>query len=412
MSTVVAEVALDVLVERAHRIAHERLADATELADGSLTWHPGYGVAFQPVADSGIFNGRIGDALFFAALHAATGDPTMREAALRVAAPLRIRTAAPAGRKELLEEIGYGLTGVGSVVYAWVRMAGFLDAPDLLDDARGLAGVLTPESIALDRKYEVFWGAAGAALGLIALAEAETVEGADRWTAAAVNCVEHLLASRVSDPETGLLAWPSSSMRPATGFAHGSSGIAHAVLEVYRRTREQRYYDAAMEVFAFERALFREHIMNWPDDREQPDEGIMTSWCHGATGVGFSRLAAVGELHAADEEDVVADLFLALTKTGQNLRRAPDNLCCGSFGRIDFLLEAGRRLENLSLVRQARAAADQRLAAAERHGFSTPDHGGSGDHFKTGLWQGISGIGYQLVRLSDPARFPSVLLLA
>ncbi|MBV9774292.1 MAG: hypothetical protein JO040_10105 [Gemmatimonadetes bacterium] len=409
MSTASVEATPDELVEHAHRVGRERLADARELPDGSLSWHPGYGTAFQPVPDSGIFNGRIGDALFLAALHAATGDPEMRAAALRVAAPLRARVATAEGREELLGEIGYGLTGVGSVVYAWVRMAGFLDDPGLVDDARALAGVLTPESVARDRKYEVFWGAGGAIPGLLALAAAT---GEERWVAAAADCAEHLVAHRAPDPETGLRGWVTSGSTPETGFAHGSSGIAYALLQVHRHTGEERYREAAMETFAFERALFREHLMDWPDNREQPDERVMTSWCHGAPGVGLSRLGALGDLRGDEEGDVVGDLFWALKKTSQYLTRSPDNLCCGNFGRMDFLLEAGRRLGNPSLEQQARAAARQRVRFAGEHGFVTPNHGADGEHMKTGLWQGVSGIGYQLLRLGDPDRFPSLLLLA
>ncbi|HEX7239149.1 MAG TPA: lanthionine synthetase LanC family protein [Longimicrobiaceae bacterium] len=411
MSTTIAEAPPGLFVERAHRVGRERLAEASELPDGSLSWHPGYGAAFQPVPDSGIFNGRIGDALFLAALHAATGDAQMREAALRASAPLRARMAAPGGPAGLLEEIGYGLTGVGSVVYAWVRMAGFLDEPAFLDDGRALAAVLTPESIALDRKYEVFWGTAGAALGLLALAGAEAA-GGERWVAAAAACADHLVESRVVDPGSGLRAWPASGGPPETGFAHGSSGIAYALLEVHRRTRDERFREAALETFAHERALFREHLMDWPDHREQPDEKVMTSWCHGAPGVGLSRLGALHDLREEDESEVVGDLLAALRKTAQRVTRTSDNLCCGNFGRMDFLLEAGRRLGNASLERQAQAAALQRVASAEKHPFVVPEHGADGEHFRTGLWQGTPGIGYQLLRLDDPARFPSLLLLA
>ena len=411
MSPLSAEAAPGRLADHAHAVGRARLAAARELPDGSLTWHPGYGVTFQPVPDAGLFNGRVGDALFLAALYAATGDPEMRDAALRATAPLRARAAAPGGAQALLDETGFGLTGVGSMVYALVRMAGFLGEPGFVDDARALAAVLTPGSVALDRKYEVFWGVAGAVPGLLALA-AEGGAEEDRWTAAAQACAAHLLDRRRPDPETGLRAWPVSGGKLETGFAHGSSGIAHALLEVGRRTGEARFREAALEAFAFERALFREHLMDWPDHRDQPDERVMTGWCHGATGVGLSRLAALGELREAEEGDVVADLFWALKRTTQRLVGGPDNLCCGGFGRIDFLLEAGRRLGNASLERQARAAAEKRAAAAAKHGWIVPEHGADGEHMKTGLWQGTSGIGYQLLRIDDPGRFPSVLLLA
>jgi len=399
------------LVERALHIGRERLAQARELPDGSLTWHPGYGVTFEPVDDSGLFNGRVGDAFFLAALHAATGDEEMRGAALRVVAPLRGRIRAGGGPEALLAETGYGLTGTGSMLYALVRMAGFLDVPAMLDEARTLAAVFTPDAIARDQKLEMFWGTAGTIPGLLALAAADPA-GAARWVDAAVRCADHLVAKRQADPETGLRAWPGGRGELETGFAHGSSGVAHALLEVFRRTGECRFYDAAVESFAFERALFLEDVMDWPDSRSEPGK-MIGSWCHGGPGIGLSRLAALDGLRREDEHGVVGDLFLALEKAGQRKKGGVDNLCCGHFGRVDFLLETARRLGNPSLEEQARALAGQRLRGTRERGFRLPEHDAAGDeHMRTGLWQGVPGIGYALLRLEDPARFPCILLLA
>ncbi|HEX6748762.1 MAG TPA: lanthionine synthetase LanC family protein [Longimicrobium sp.] len=399
------------LAARALRIARERLAQAIELPDGSLTWHPGYGVTFAPVDDSGMFNGRVGDAFFLAAVHAATGRAEMRDAALRATAPLRARIRAAGGPEGLLAETGYGLTGTGSMVYALVRMAGFLGEPAMLDEARTLAAVFTPDAIARDEKLEMFWGTAGTIPALFALADADPA-GAAGWTERAVWCAGHLAAHRQADPETGLRAWPGARGELETGFAHGSSGVAHALLEVFRRTGERRFYDAAVESFAFERALFREDVMDWPDSRSEPGK-MIGSWCHGAPGIGLSRLAALDGLRPDDERGVAGDLFLALEKAGKRKKGGVDNLCCGHFGRVDFLLETARRLGNPSLEAQARALAEQRLRATDQRGFRLPEHDTGGDeHMRTGLWQGAPGIGYALLRLDDPARFPCILLLA
>jgi lantibiotic modifying enzyme len=83
-----------------------------------------------------------------------------------------------------------------------------------------------------------------------------------------------------------------------------------------------------------------------------------------------------------------------------------DQLCCGVFGRVDFLLEAARRLGNPSLEDAARRMARRAIERAHGGGFrvAPPEH-------EPGLWQGLAGIGYELLRLSAPERFPSVLLL-
>ncbi|MBV9772752.1 MAG: type 2 lantipeptide synthetase LanM, partial [Gemmatimonadetes bacterium] len=251
---------------------------------------------------------------------------------------------------------------------------------------------------------------AGTLQGLLTLAEegggGDAVERAG-W------CAEHLLRMRREDPESGLRAWATSSPVPETGFAHGSSGIAHALLELYRRTEDARLYEAAMEAFAFERSVYREDLREWPDRRDQPaDRPLMSSWCHGAPGVGLSRLAALDVVRPDDEPGVASDLLLALKKTSAAGVHGMNNLCCGTFGRVDVLLEAGRRLENPTLERQARRMADECLERTEGLGFVLPDYAEEEPHLRAGLWQGLAGVGYALLRLADPERYPCILRMA
>ena len=120
----------EALVERARALGEQLLRDAREAGDGGLTWGRGYGADFGPVEDAGIFSGRIGEALFFAALHVATREPEWASASLRAARGVRAKVAEEGGPARLVEEIGLGLTGVGSVIYALVRMGGsYLVAP-------------------------------------------------------------------------------------------------------------------------------------------------------------------------------------------------------------------------------------------------------------------------------------------
>jgi lantibiotic modifying enzyme len=287
-------------------------------------------------------------------------------------------------------------------------MSGFLGRPELLRVAASAAATVTPERIALDRVHDVFWGAAGAALGLLALHD-ET--GDDAVLDRAVACGDHLLGARRADPQTGLRAWSCQEPALCTGFAHGSSGIAHALLRLSQRTGEARFYDAAIEAFAWERTVYREDIGDWPDMRDQPaGRPLLSSWCHGAPGISLSRLTGLFVLRPADEVDVVEDLDRALTRTSETPVRPTDNLCCGNFGRVDILLEAGRVLENDSLVRQARSLAEAALRLAGQRGWLLPPSPEEDEqHMRAGMWQGLAGIGYALLRLADADRYPSPL---
>lgn len=391
-------------IERATRIGDGLLDTARSLADGSLSWERGYGVDFSAVEDAGIFNGRIGEGLFLAALHAATGEPRFDDAARRAIEPLRAGLPDPGYRATLVRRIGLGLTGVGSVVYAFLRIGDFLRDPALREAARAAASAVTEEAVGADAQYEVFWGTAGALLGLMALADAEGagVNGAVH------RCAEHLLAHRVADPESGRLAWATFEPAPVAGFAHGSTGIAHALLQLHRREPDPRLYDAVMEAFAFERTVYREDINEWPDARGQ-EERILSAWCHGSGGIGFSRLSALGLARGEDDAAIADDLLKALRKVNTRKLLPWDNICCGNFGRIDLLLTAGLRLGNPSLCGVARVIARLCVERAGEGSFRIPGEE-EGPQFTPGLWQGEPGIGYTLLRLAAPERFPSLLV--
>jgi lantibiotic modifying enzyme len=397
------------LLQRALAIADDLLGTAEAGPGGTLTWHRGYGRDMGPAEDAGMFNGRIGEALFFAALFATTADPAHEEAALRASQAIRAGAADAAFRERLLERVGYGLTGVGSQVYALVRMSQFLNRPELLDDAAALAEVLTPERIGRDRAHDVFWGAAGAALGLLALYDHT---GDPAVLERAVACGDHLLARRGTDPATGLRAWATIQPALFTGFAHGTSGIGHALLRLHQATDEARFYDAAIEGFAWERTVFREDVGDWPDTPDQPaDRPLISAWCHGAPGMMLSRLTALYVLREADEADLAEDLDRGLTRTSEAPVDEADHLCCGNLGRVDILLEAGRVLENESLVEQSRAMAEEVLQRVDERGWAVPRTAEDGHdrHASGGLWQGTTGIAYTLLRMTDPDRYPTLL---
>ena len=66
-----------------------------------------------------------------------------------------------------------------------------------------------------------------------------------------------------------------------------------------------------------------------------------------------------------DESDIATDIVHALESTLDYNVPSADNICCGYFGRIDFLLEASRRLGNASLLREAQKIAQARLQRSE-----------------------------------------------
>jgi type 2 lantibiotic biosynthesis protein LanM len=397
------------LLSAARAIAEELSAAAIRSANGGASW---IGLGYLPLAGRfqlqplgyDLYGGVTGIALFLAACEGVAGETT-RE--LAYGALLALRRDLSNGGGELARGIGIGAaTGLGSLVYGLVRTARMLRDDSLLEDATRAAGLITPDHIAGDAALDVVSGAAGALLGLLALYDASP----QPWVLArAVDCGEHLLRSRVEIPGRGR-AWQTiPGEPPMTGFSHGAAGIAYALLRLSKAAGEPAFRAAALEGIGYERSHFDPAAGNWPDVRAPAGKdgpGVhRTAWCHGAPGVAIARLGGLG---LADTPEVRADAEAGLETTRRFGAGALDDLCCGGAGRIEALIEGARRLRRPELLATAHRQAGRMVRRSLRlGGYQTQ---GSTGQFSPGLFQGIAGVGYTLLRLYDPDRLPSVLL--
>lgn len=386
----------DLLLAAAEGIARDLLAGASREGDGSLVWE-------SQGSDVHLYNGSTGTALFFAALYGLTGSAEAREHSLAAVTPVR--------RLLAKEDVGGpgigGLIGVGSLVYAFVALSRLLKAPELLEAGRAAAALITSERIAGDRQGDILLGCAGAILALLALHQASLEEVATGVTALdrASACALHLLDSRISY-EGRPRAWAAPGRPPLSGFAHGTSGIAYALLRLRAITGNPELLMAAREGLAYERSLYDPDHGNWYD-LPAPGRPLMLAWCYGAPGIALGRL---GMLELLDDLDIGSELEVALTSTKVLALSREDHLCCGNLGRADILLEASHRLKRADLLRAALSLGVGALGRAEkRNGYGLPDVADGG--FPPSLFKGLAGIGYAFLRLAHPGALPCVLLM-
>lgn len=351
------------------------------------------------VIGNDLYSGATGIALFLAALSRVSGDE-YRALSLAAIAPLREELWGDKSSRRLSRKMGIGgAAGLGSVVYALVLLSRFLEKDELLDDAARAAGLISEEKIASDRKLDVIAGAAGAILGLLPLYE---VRGDAVVLERAVACGRRLLATQ--DPTLG--AWRTIGDVPLTGFAHGAAGIAYALIRLYRATGDPAMLAAALKAIRYERSCFVPDAANWMDLRVKKSVRIQTcQWCHGAAGIGLAR---VGALEMLDDEQVLREVEIALKTTLGTEMQCLDSLCCGNLGRLEFLFTAGLRLNRQEIVDVARARA---AGLVESTGAGTGFRWLSGaDSQNLGFFNGVSGAGYELLRMAYPETLPSVLL--
>lgn len=348
--------------------------------------------------DFGLYSGQAGVALFLAAYSKLTGSPAYRQLALDSWQLLASRLQQASLTAADLNGLGGGF-GAGSLVYSLAEARRLLGEPDLIAVAGQVADLaFNNATIEEDTQFDILGGSAGAILGLLALyRQAPGFEILNRLIA----CGRHL----VKNCETGS-AWATLDGKYWSGFSHGAAGIAYALLRLYQVWPEPGFLGTARQAIAFERNLYRPEPRNWLGWPGQPETAgsFWNTWCHGAAGIGLARL---GGLEVLSDAAILEEINLSLETTLSQPLAGLDHLCCGNFGRFDLLIEAARRLKRPELLQAGRDRAAQILGRPGGFVLSGPHP----FHLAgPGLFQGMSGIGYELLRLVQPETLNSVLL--
>jgi len=385
------------LVDAAQAIGEQLLERALRCRSGPLWFAPELSEESnrQTIRPSGydLHGGSPGIAVFLAALGRLTSGES-GELALAVLEASRHR----APRRAALG----GALGEASLLYSWLVGGTLLSHEPLVDDAVLRARAIDPGNFPADAPADIVHGVAGTLACLLAIYErtgdAEVLERA-------VACGRLLLLRRESAPG-GERVWRSRHGTFLTGFAHGSSGIAFALLRLFAATRSEAFLEAAFEAIAFEARGFDAEHNAWPDFR-YPAAGSKkvfgNAWCHGAAGIGLLRLEA---LRHERSRAWLHDVDLALARAADEPSPL-DQLCCGQAGRAELLLRAERQLARPELGQTARQMALGSLQRAQKRGkFSLGKNGGL---WNPGLFLGTAGIGYQLLRVACPDKLPSLL---
>jgi len=354
-----------------------------------------------------LYDGAGGLALFLAALGASTGDERWRAVAEDAGRPMwDVIEAANGDDLTVVHGIG-ACKGLGSIIYAATLIGRLSGTDSFIELAERASHHLSRESLTAASSPDVVDGVAGAILALLALHE-ET--GDARLLDLARAAGDHLLATKIEGPAGGA-AWPVRGLLLA-GFAHGAAGIGCALARLATITGEDAYGRAAARAYHYERSLFSAQQGNWrilrPGSRRpQHVVEFMTAWCHGAPGIGLARALS---LDVVRNQEILGEIEVAMRTTIELRGDEWDHLCCGGLGRADALLTVGTRLGSRVLVEAAHTVANTAMRRAAENGhFNIPSTPFEHRIVAPGFFQGVSGIGYQLLRLSDPQTFPSVL---
>jgi hypothetical protein len=409
--------------EIAHRLAQKALWDGKGCtwtvysASRELSATP---IANAILAPGNLYQGTAGIGLFFAQAAQRFVDARFE----------RIALAALDHSWHWQRELSNGAigfhTGATGVAFAHARAAELLGYEPLLERARTIVKRMTESTTAVSA-WDVVDGVAGAVAPLLYLHHRTGIEQARELS---ISLGLRLLAATrwtANGPDWGR---PKTVQRALTGLAHGHAGIATCLLELWVETGLVDFAAAAVEAIGYEEARYDSRLMNWPDFRDSaigryvfsgdteslaicaandPLAGASSSmhaWCHGAPGIGLSRLRAL-EL-VGEDRTLRVSLERSVESTSATLRTIPNySLCHGIFGNLSLLIEQRDRL-NEAAINAVKAVIEVGLARNTGNGAPWPT-GAVAQSDDPSLMVGEAGVGLALLQL-EQSSFPDVLL--
>src|SRR5262249_627776 len=358
-----------------------------------------------------LYTGTSGISLFLAHLHRLTGEKLFRttaEGAIRQATSRLTDVGTP-----MRPGFYAGLMGIA---HALLRVGEILGDEVGVDEAVRIAAALEKDDLR-EQGLDLMTGSAGAIVGLLSLYGRRPD---DFLLALAIRHGKRLIATARKSPAG--LSWdtlPGQTRQDLTGFSHGTAGIASALFELYRVTGDADLRGAAVRALDYERHCFSHEHQNWPDFRNLGPQGtgaptFPIAWCHGAAGIGFSRLRAY---QITDDPTCREEAETALQTTTKMLAQARSgtlsdaSLCHGVFGNAELLTYAAHahgEPDSRSLVGELGRLGIERYLKDNMPWPCGVPGGGETPH----LMLGLAGIGYFYLRLHDPDRVPCILIVA
>ncbi len=357
-----------------------------------------------------LYDGVCGIAVFMGALYKITGNMRYKGIALKSLHNLRriIYEYSSSNLRLFALENGIGgFSGIGSMIYSFVKISEFIGETSLINDANKISELFSEDIIKSDKQLDILSGTAGALAGLVCLHK----HTQDISLIKKIHlCGNHLLEKRDIMGKSATNAWKTFWDKPLTGFSHGASGISYSLMQAYKSTGKKEYLESAKAGILYERKTFSEAEMNWPDFTLSSNDTVQfrKTWCHGAPGIVLSRLFM---LPIYRDDEMMREIKIGITTTKLQGLRELDHLCCGNFGCNEILLRSAQLLNDKKLLKKTYNIANDVIARADTKGYYTLFIDVKENAFNPSFFRGLSGIGYHLLRLASPNDLPCVMAL-
>lgn len=358
-----------------------------------LTW------SISPIGVD-LYNGNSGIALFFGYLAELTNRKDFKDASIKSLRPVKdalLTLKESAITEKTLIPIG-AYSGVSGYFYSLFQLGTLWDDSSLLKEV--LSSLFIFEKlIPNDNTFDIIAGASSAIPVLLGIYEKTKYLPALEY---AKQCAYHLINN--SEKYEKSIAWRQEGDSNAyTGFAHGTSGIAAMLGQVYSYAPCDQLKNAIINALYYERRYFDSDLKNWHSPGRDSDS---VAWCHGAPGVLLSRLLL--KKVGIEDEYFKKEIETALQTTLEFGFGNNRSLCHGDFGNIEIFRLASQILNEEKWLNFADSASNQVLQVIKERNWK---NGVSRGVESVGLMTGLSGYGYGLLKQFSPSRVPSILYL-
>ncbi len=395
----------DEAVSEAEHIMDRIYEDAMRFESEDLSW-----LYFEPGRDNpelmsyGLYTGLAGMAVFFAGMADAGRDERTRAKAqegLDSCLRILLRFLEAENMPELVKDPKRFIMGEGT------GAAGLLHAFMVIDyicpgRCSGHIRRLTELLAGIDASLYKDTDKAGGIAGIVSvLCRFEKLYSDPCIRELIRSLAERLVSLKTLETGTGTV-WKTLNDKefPISGAVHGMTGIAEALYLAGMRLEIHEFESAARDALSFDDENYSEKEEDWIDLRFPGSHKTAKGNCYGAEGIGIicDRLK---------EEGIRSDcLSRMLERADRSVRNHPmlslDHLCCGNMSAVDYYLETG---DTESAGKLLSAVVDnQKKTGNYRLGLV-----GYQMNNNVTLFYGLAGIGYELLRYTDPGHFPTVL---
>lgn len=190
------------------------------------------------------------------------------------------------------------------------------------------------------------------------------------------------------------------------GFAHGSSSASYILSKFDPLNKE--ISENTIFSLNHDRSFFNEDISGWIDNREDANvHNDPVSWCHGSSGIILGRLLM--------EKNYSDNLFeyefqIARKNLIEKGLHSNECVCHGSLGNIEVLYALSTRLNDIETKNSIFYYLNV-LSEKIINDIKVLRNGVEGNTEILGLFTGLTGAAYQLLRFYDWENTPSILCL-